>query len=137
MVKLTPLSLLWLYDNWKKQYVTKLVDRWMSQHHFYHLQSSNCLCSSVDFKKEDMAKALVKLMSGDIAQLTYWISNANKCQRIFFCGGFFNHPMLQEEIIKIFFSHTLFAIGSQEVSRCVMKHDQLMVLLGSMNVANQ
>ena len=79
-----------------------------------------------DFERADLARALVGLCASEVSHVTYWAAKASQCKRVFFCGGFLEHSVMQEEITKSFLTHSLF--HSDTVSKLGRSSVSLFVL---------
>ena len=58
-----------------------------------------CHCTFIgDFKREDLARALVSVMASDVAQIAHLRHSSlkKKCKYVFFCCNFVNHPLMRK-----------------------------------------
>ena len=73
-----------------------------------------CHCTLIgDFKREDLARALVSVMASDVAQIAHLrYASLKTCKYVFFCCNFVSHPLMRklltEEWLKKDMQHRMF-----------------------------
>ena len=72
------------------------------------------------YKKEDLAAALVHMVSMDIAQLSMVNSELYGCNRTFFCGGLLDHDFMRDRLMRNFLQGLLYR--RKGVSICIYIH---------------
>ena len=61
-----------------------------------------------DFKKEDLARAVLHLLSIDLAQMFYLIAKGSDIKTVFLSGGFGNSVMVREMFTEEFLIRSIY-----------------------------
>jgi pantothenate kinase len=101
--------------------------------HIKHHLVSPIFCSD-EFKREDVARAWLNYVALDIIQVSHTTCRLNDVKRLFFCGGFCNHPLVRHVITTEMVRRNLFWSLLSQVSTGKDMKQPLLTMVSDFNI---